>query len=228
MVLGSALVPGFGIVTHSARMNASGSSIMDSTMGSLDLGPTSGPVGIQVQIMGQATTGITNYDQSCSISSPTNPAIVNDADSSQGAACVINGDGSTSGNFTGSFTVGNVSPGEYVIEITACPGNDGCAPSEGDFVQAIFTVQASPTIEVSPYGVYPGGTVQVFGSGFSLNDNSCMMAGDAVGSVISCQISNGQLTALFAVANVPSGYYALTVTGNTGDYANSNVGVSGV
>jgi len=211
--------------TH--HIGTSNLTIMDSTMGSLDLGPSSGPVGIQVQIIGQATTGVPNSDQSCSISSPTNPAIINNADPGQGVACVINGDGSTSGNFTGSFTVGNVPPGEYVIEVTACAGNNGCAASEGDWVQAVFTVQTSPTIEVSPYGVLPGGTVQVFGSGFSLNDNTCSITGSAVGSVISCQISDGQMTALFAVANVPSGYYELQVTGNTGDYANANVGVSG-
>jgi len=191
-------------------------------MGSLDLIPTSGPVGIEVLITGQATTGIDNFDQSCSISSPSDPSIITVP------ACVINGDGSTSGNFTGSFTVGNVAPGEYVIEVTACLGNWGCAPSVGDWAQAVFTVQTSPTIEVSPYGVFPSGTVQVFGSGFSLNDMACSLTGRAVASVVDCRISDGQLTALFVVANVPSGYYELMATGNTGDYANANVGVSGV
>jgi len=102
-----------------------------STMGSLDLNTrtgipstvASGRVGIEVTISGIATTGISNLDQSCPILSPSDRAIIV-------TACAINGDDSTSGNFTCSFTVGNVPPGEYVIEVTACPGNNGCAPSQ--------------------------------------------------------------------------------------------------
>ena len=204
MVFVSAVVPGFSSVT---------------TMGSLDLSPSRGPVGIDVEITGQATTNVTNLDESCTIFSPSNPAIIT------AAACVVNGDGSTSGNFTGSFTVGNVPLGEYVIEVTACAGNNGCVPSKGNWVQTIFVLQGSPTIW-TPFSVYgvPGNTLQVYGSGFSLNDNSCSLSGEPVGSVISCRISGGSLTALFAVAYVPSGYYELTATGNTGDSANAVVG----
>jgi len=190
-------------------------------MGSLDLSPGKGPVGIDVEITGLATTNVTNLDQSCTIFSPTNPAIIT------AAACVVNGDGSTSGNFTGSFTVGNVPLGEYVIEVTACAGNNGCAPSKGDWVQSIYVVQGNPTIW-TPYGLFgvPGNTMQVYGSGFALNDNSCSLSGEAVeGSAISCRMSGGTLTALFVVAPVPNGYYELTATGNTGDSANTNVGV---
>ncbi len=205
VVFVSAVAPGFSSVT---------------TMGSLYLGPSRGPVGLDVEITGEATTNVTNLDQSCTIFSPSNPSIIT------AAACVINGDGSTSGNFTGSFTVGNVPLGEYVIEVTACAGNNGCAPSRGDWVQTIFVVQGNPTIW-TPYGLYgvPGGTLQVYGTGFSLNDNSCTLSGEAVeGSAISCRISGGSLTALFVVAAVPSGYYELTATGNTGDSANTVVG----
>jgi hypothetical protein len=204
MVLVFAVVPGFSSVT---------------TMGSLDLSPSRGPVGIEVEITGQATSGVTNLDQSCSISSPSNDAIITFS------ACVINGDGSTSGNFTGSFTVGNVPPGEYTIEVTACAGNNGCAPSKGDFVQSILVVQGNPTIQ-TPFGQFgvPGSTLQVSGSGFSLNDNSCSLSGEIVGSTVSCRISGGTLTALFVVANVPNGYYQLIATGNTGDSASTNVG----
>ncbi len=199
-----AVVPGFSSVT---------------TMGSLDLGPSRGPAGIEVEIAGQATTNVTNLDQSCTIFSPSNPAIVT------AAACVVNGDGSTSGNFTGSFTVGTVPLGEYVIEVTACSGNNGCVPSRGDWVQTIFVVQGTPTIW-TPFGQFgvPGSTFQVFGSGFSLNDNSCSLSGEAVNSLVSCRISGGSLTALFYVANVPNGYYQLTATGNTGDSASTNFG----
>lgn len=198
---------------------------LGSNAGFLDLSPGAGQVGIEVNISGYVTEG-PSQDQSCSISSPTNGVIINNGESSLGA-CVVNGGSSTTGNFTGSFTVGNVPPGQYVIEVTACAGNDGCSPSQGDWVQTIFVLQNSPTIEASPYGAYPGGTLQVLGSGFSLNDNACSLSGTAVNYIVSCEISQGQLTAVFVVANVPTGYYALTATGNTGDFANTNVGVSG-
>ena len=205
MVLVSTVVPGFSNAT---------------TMGSLDLSPSRGPVGLDVEIAGQATTNVTNLDESCTIFSPSNPDIIT------AAACVINGDGSTNGNFTGSFTVGNVPLGEYVIEVTACTGNNGCVPSRGDWVQTIFVVQGNPTIW-TPYALYgvPGNTLQVYGTGFSLNDNSCTLSGEVVeGSAISCRISGGSLTALFVVAQIPNGYYELTATGNTGDSANTSVG----
>jgi hypothetical protein len=204
MVFLFAVVPGFSSTT---------------IMGSLYLSPNRGPVGLEVEISGQATTNTTSLDQSCTIFSPSDPAIITVA------ACVINGDGSTTGNFTGSFTVGNVPLGEYVIEVTACTGNNGCAPSNGDWVQSIFVVQGNPTIW-TPFGLYgvPYSTMQVYGSGFSLNDNSCSLSGEVVGTVISCRISGGSLTALFFVASVPDGYYVLTATGNTGDSANTIVG----
>jgi hypothetical protein len=113
-----------------------------------------------------------------------------------------------------------------VIEVTACPGNNGCAPSQGDWVQAIFVTQGSPTIAIGPNDGSPGNTLQVIGSGFSLNDNSCALSGYAVGSVIDCKISGGTLTGTFVVANVPTGFYEVAATGNTGDSANANVGVS--
>ena len=200
-------------------MSSSASPLHLASSGYLDLSPNSGPVGIEVGITGQVATP--DLDQSCSISSPTTGVMI------AGEACAVNGGGSTSGNFTGSFTVGNVSPGQYVIEVTACAGNDGCTPSDGDFVQAIFETQGQPVIAISPGWccAVPGSTVQVFGSGFSLNDNPCTITGPAVLS-FSCKISGGALTGLFVVANVPSGYYEVAATGGpTGDTANTNVGV---
>jgi len=114
-----------------------------SSSGFLDLNPNNGVAGTDVEINGQVTSGITNLDQSCSLSSPNNAGIIT------GAACAVNGGGSTLGNFTGSFVVGNVSPGQYVIEVTACLGNNGCAPSVGDFVQAVFTLTATPDFSLT-------------------------------------------------------------------------------
>jgi len=202
-----------------------------SNAGYLDLQHNYGPVGLDVNITGQVTEW-PDVDQSCSISSPTNPAIINNG-YSWGNACTVNGGSSTKGNITGSFTVGNVPPGQYVIEVTACAGNNGCCSSCGDWVQAVFWVQDTPTIEVSPYGVSAGGDLQVLGSGFSLNDNGpCVLGpsaamGGIVGVQIGCQISNGQLSAMFAVnAAIPKGYYMLTAMGITGDTANTIVGVA--
>ena len=196
--------------------------------GYLDLQRTYGPAGLDVNITGQVTEW-PDQDQSCSISSPTDPAIINNGNS-WGNACTVNGGSSTKGNITGSFTVGNVPPGQYVIEVTACAGNNGCCPSCGDWVQAVFWVQDIPTIDISPYGAYAGGSLQVLGSGFSLNDaRSCSLAGVVVGTVVDCQISNGQLSAVFSVAaGIPSGYYELTAIGSTGDTANTLVGVATV
>jgi len=63
-----------------------------------------------------------------------------------------------------------------------------------------------------------------------LNDaRSCSLAGVVVGTVVDCQISNGQLSAVFSVAaGIPSGYYELTAIGSTGDTANTLVGVATV
>jgi len=199
--------------------STSASSSLKTTSGYLDLSPNSGPVGIEVDITGQVA--IPSLDQSCSISSPTSGTII----ASQ--ACAVNGGGSTNGNFTGSFLVGNVPPGQYVIAVTACAGNDGCIPSLGNFVQTIFQTQGQPVISVSPGWCcsVPGSTVQVFGSGFSLNDGPCTLAGPAVSS-FTCNISGGSLTGVFTVANVPAGYYEVSATGNpTGDSANANVGI---
>ena len=203
--------------------------------GSLDLYASTGPIGATVLITGFVTEGITNLDTSCSISSPTDPSIV------MASACVVNGYSSTSGNFTGSFTVGNVSPGEYVIEVTACPGNNGCWPSRGDFVQAIFLVAApgvntccAPTIEIPDMDFPPGSgqNVQVFGSGFSLSDGSCTFV---VGGLSipaggdSCIIQGGHLTGVIFAAGLPAlppGYYMLEAIGApTGDTASTNIGI---
>jgi len=194
--------------------------------GYLDLQHNYGPVGLDVNITGQVTEW-PDQDQSCSISSPTDPAIINNGNG-WGNACTVNGGSSTKGNITGSFTVGNVPPGQYVIEVTACAGNNGCCPSCGDWVQSVFWVQDTPTIEVSPYGAFRGGDLQVLGSGFSLNDQGvCVLSGAVVGSIVDCQISNGQLSAVFVVSIfVPSGYYELTASGVTGDTANAIVGVA--
>ena len=193
---------------------------VNAASGFLDLTPTKGPVSLDVRISGQVTTGVTNLDASCSISSPTSSAII------KVPACAVNGGGSTTGNFTGSFTVGVVPLGQYVIEVTACAGNNGCAPSAGDFVQAVFNVTSGPQqIFLSPATAQPGTHIQVNGTGFLLTDDQCILTASAVGVIATgtdaCVIRDGTglANASFTVGNVLPGQYVIQVTGNEGDEA---------
>jgi hypothetical protein len=105
----------------------------------LQLFPTFGPTGTHVTVEG---TFFQPSDNPCSLSSPTSGSVVLD-----GACSFFTASGKFSGfqNVTGSFLVGNVNPGEYVIEVTGCSSDNGCAPSAGDFAQAIFTVTGIST-----------------------------------------------------------------------------------
>jgi len=182
----------------------------------ITLNPSSGLPGADIAISG---TGFRVSDQSCSISSPTNAAVV------QNAGCAIVAGTETA---QGSFVVGNVPAGQYVIEVTGCPGNNGCSPSQGDFAQAVFTDQQPPTpsITINPTGAAVGESVQVTGTGFSLSDTSCSISGGAVGSAI-CSVSGGTLTGSFVVQNVPAGYSTVTAQGHSiGDSASANLYVA--
>jgi hypothetical protein len=182
----------------------------------ISLNPATGLPGTDVVVNG---TGFKLTDQSCSISSPTNPSVV------QNAGCAV-----TSGTETihGSFIVGKVPAGQYVIEVTGCSGNNGCAPSQGDFAQTVLTVQGQPTpaLVISPTSAGPGQTIQVSGTGFSTSDKECTLSGTPVGSA-SCSIINGVVSGSFIVQNVPVGYYPITATGDVaGDSASATLGVA--
>jgi hypothetical protein len=179
--------------------------------GTLTLSPPSAAAGTNIRFYGGFPVN-SGPDTSCSVSSPTSAVVTL-------PACVTTNGGT---NFTGSFTVGSVPLGEYVIEITGCAGNTGCAPSVGDFVQAVFTTQG---IIISPTAAGPGSTVQVSGSGFSLNDDRCTISGSAVSSY-TCSISSGSISGSFVVANIGPGYYTITVSGDSGDSASATIGVA--
>ncbi|MGA2784180.1 MAG: hypothetical protein ABSF09_05735 [Candidatus Bathyarchaeia archaeon] len=184
----------------------------------ITLNPTSGPIGTDVVVTG---SGFLPTDQSCSISSISGPIITN-------AGCAI-----TSGtNAThGSFLVGNVPPGQYVIEVTGCPGNNGCAPSAGDFAQAVFTVTSGPTLKLLPPQGPTGTHVQINGTGFLPSDTTCTITSPSSGSIIvnaACAIvppnppggkPTNKTTGSFYVGNVQIGQYVIRVTGNGGDFA---------
>jgi len=181
----------------------------------ITLSPTSASPSADVAISG---TGFQLTDQSCSISSPTNPSAV------LNAGCATT---SGTGTVHGSFIVGNVPTGQYVIEVTGCSGNNPCSPSQGDFAEEVLTIVTSPplAITLSPSAGGPGATIQVSGTGFSANDTSCSLTGIAVSSP-SCSISGGVLSGSFVVATVGSGYYTTTATGSTGDSVSTTFAVS--
>ena len=180
----------------------------------ITLSPANGVPGTDISVSG---TGFQFSDQSCSITSPSSPNVVINA------GCSV-----TSGTegIHGSFVVGNVPAGQYVIEVTGCSGNNPCSPSQGDFAQQVLTVAATltPAIVLNANSVGVGTTIQVSGSGFSLSDTSCSLSGSAVSSS-TCSISGGTLSGSFVAGNVATGYYTVTAIGSTGDSASATFGV---
>ena len=181
----------------------------------ITLNPANGVPGTDISVSG---TGFKLSDQSCSISSPSNPNVV------ENAGCAV-----TSGTegIHGSFIVGDVSSGQYVIEVTGCSGNNGCPPSQGDFAQEVLTITgtSTPSIVLNTISDVTGTTIQVSGSGFSLSDTSCTLSGTVVSSS-TCSISAGTLSGSFVVANVATGYYTVNAIGSTGDSASAPFTVS--
>ncbi len=110
----------------------------------ISLNPATGQPGVHVEVNG---TGFLPTDTSCTVSSVGFDANGHSPMLSGTAACAIE---VGSGVVNGSFTIGNVLPGQYVIEITGCSGNNGCFPSSGDFAQAVLNVVSGPVIGLSP------------------------------------------------------------------------------
>jgi hypothetical protein len=133
---------------------------------SITLSPGTGMIGTTVLVNG---TSFLTTDQSCSISSidTPNPILIGSA------ACAITvGTGITAG----SFVIGPVTPGEYVIEVTGCAGNNGCAPSAGDFAQRVVNVTiGAPTTTLSPGSGVEESTVVVVGTGLNPSDTGCSL-----------------------------------------------------
>lgn len=88
----------------------------------LVLRPTVSAPGGEISVQGY---GFLPTDTSCTISSPATPNLIFNGT----AACVIQ---SGTGMAVGGFIVGNVLPGNYVVQLT---GN------AGDFAQAVIVIQ---------------------------------------------------------------------------------------
>ncbi|MGA3406095.1 MAG: hypothetical protein ABSD49_10235, partial [Candidatus Bathyarchaeia archaeon] len=150
---------------------------------SLTLTPTSGPIGSEVSFTIGNPSKAPLTDQSCSVSSLGSSAVTF-------SGCVV-----SNGTGNGTFIVGNVPVGDYVIEITACTGNNGCQPSQGDFAQQLFHVTSNPTatITLSPASGPVGTDVIVNGTGFLPTDTSCSISSLTPGFITNagCAITTG-------------------------------------
>jgi hypothetical protein len=170
--------------------------------GYVSLGQTaSGRIGTHVAIEG---TNFLITDTSCSISSPTGSIIT-------AAACSTFTANNGFKNVTGSFTVGSVTPGQYVIQVS---GN------QGDFAQAVFNVTIGPTITLSPITGRTGTHVTVTGTGFLPTDNTCTLSGPGSGimtaQACSIVLGSGTISGSFTAGNVLSGQYLIQVSGSPG------------
>lgn len=164
-------------------------------------------VGLDISISG---SGFLPTDTGCAFSSPSSSALVTSA------ACVAQG-----GSLSGSFIVGNVPPGAYVVEAT---GN------QGDLGQAILEVSGGAQIGLSPATGAPGADVSIHGTGFLPTDTTCTISSPSSPNVIlpgsgACVIQSGTPYGSFMVGNVPPGEYVVQITGNQGDSAQGLVTV---
>jgi hypothetical protein len=210
--------PGSYVIQVDGSLGDSAQAVFTVTAGpSLKLLPSSGGVGIQVKIKGG---GFLPGDNPCSLSSPTDSNVV------LNGACnfftVTSGKFNGFQNVTGSFVVGSVPPGSYVIQV------DG---SLGDSAQAIFTVpsQFQPSISLKPASCSAsscaGTVVSVSGSGFNPADycdsGSFSSSSPGLISDASCSMTNGKIIAAsFTVAGgLKAGKYTVVLIASTLDSA---------
>ena len=117
------VMPGAYVIEASGNQGDSAQALLEVTGGAqVGLSPAIGQPGVDVSVQG---VGFLPTDTTCSISSPSSPSLVLAGTS----ACVIP---SGSGIPYGSFIVGNVLPGAYVVQLT---GN------QGDSAQAILNIE---------------------------------------------------------------------------------------
>src|SRR5208337_5627948 len=187
----------------------------------------SGPIGTHVEIEGSQFLSNDAFNSAtCSVGSPTSGSII------VNGACSFFKAPNGFVNATGSFDVGNVPEGQYVIQVS---GN------AGDSAQAVFNVTAGAFIQLGVNGVFlpkgqvvsgPIGThVEIEGSQFLSNDafNSatCSIGSPTNGAIIvngACSFFKApsgfvNATGSFEVGNVPEGQYVIQVSGSAGDSA---------
>jgi len=158
-------------------------------------------------------TGFLPTDTTCAFSSPTSSALVSSS------ACVTQ-----SGSLSGSFIIGNVLPGAYVVEAS---GN------MGDSAQTIIEVTGGAQLQLSPGSGPPGQDVSILGTGFMPTDTTCTISSPSNPNPIlpgsgACVITSGTARAFgsFLIGNVPIGEYVVRVTGSQGDSAQALIDVA--
>ena len=157
-------------------------------------------VGSDVSVTG---TGFLPTDTSCTFSSPSSALVTS-------SACVTQG-----GSLEGSFIVGNVMAGDYVVQAS---GN------QGDSAQALLQVSGGAQIQLSPATGAPGLDVLVRGVGFLPTDTTCSISSPSSPNPIlsqACVVETGTTMVIgsFMIGNVLPGDYVIQVTGNQGDSA---------
>ena len=195
------VAPGAYVITLNGNNGDSAQAFFTVVSGaSVVLHPISGGAGQIVTVTG---SGFRTDDSSCSISGSNN--IVT------GSACSV---ALGSGAPSGSFIVGNVAPGAYIITLS---GN------QGDSAQTTFTVTTGPAIILSPSTGTIGVTVTVTGAGFQPADTSCSLSGSVVtGSSCIITAGSGSPTGVFTVGGVGAGSYTVTLQGSSGDSAQAS------
>jgi len=171
-------------------------------------------IGLSISFTG---AGFLPTDTTCLLSSPSSSSVI------LSSACVIQ---SGTGRPNGGFTVGNVLPGQYVIQVT---GN------QGDFAQAVLVVNGgfiSSQLGMSYATAWPGARVSVHATGLLPTDTTCQLSSPSSPSVIlpgtaACVIQSGTGVAYggFIIGNVLPGQYVIQVTGNQGDFAQTILAV---
>ena len=117
------VMPGAYVIRASGNQGDFAEAILQVNGGAeIGLSPATGPPGVDVSVQGM---GFLPTDTTCNLSSPSSPNVILLGTT----ACVVQ---SGSGIPHGGFIIGNVLPGEYVIQLT---GN------QGDSGQAIITVE---------------------------------------------------------------------------------------
>ena len=154
-------------------------------------------------------TGFLPTDTTCYVSSPSSNDLVFIS------ACVIQ---AGSGTPYGGFTIGNVLPGDYVIQVT---GN------YGDFAQAVLRVNeaASQYAANQVAWYYPGARVSIRATGLLPTDTTCQLLSPSSNVILpgtaACVIQAGTGVAYggFIVGNVLPGSYVIEIMGDQGDFA---------
>jgi len=160
--------------------------------------------------------GFLPTDTTCYVSSPSSNGVI------LSSACVVQ---AGTGAPYGGFTIGNVLPGQYVVQVT---GN------YGDFAQAIVQVNGgAPQFGLGQVAGYQSGSrVSIQATGLLPTDTTCQLSSPSSPNVIlpgtsACVIQAGTGVAYggFIVGNVLPGSYVIQVTGNQGDSAQTVVAI---